>query len=105
MGDAWDFGAGSAATAGGAAGIELFFAFFGYKIWIYVDNVLTLWLKGNEAVGLCQPCLSRYIHRAPSSVYIIQPHNRAVAIGRLEKVLLSLSSNAKFGNFSFHEDN
>ena len=38
------------------------FAFFGYKIWFYFDNVLILWLKGMRNGGIeLQPCLSRYI--------------------------------------------
>ena len=52
-------------------GIEKFLR----KICSCCNNVLILWLKGMRSGGIeLPPCLSRYLHRVPSSVYNIQPH-------------------------------
>ena len=71
------------------------------KICFWEDNILILWLKGRQSGGKeLQPCLSRYILRAPSSVYNIQPHPGGY-YSEAQKVLLSFSSNATSASLKF----
>ena len=71
------------------------------KICFWEDDILILWLKGNKAAATS---CSRAFHDTYIECllpFITYSPIRAVAIARLEKVLLSLSSNAKFASLKF----
>ena len=71
------------------------------KICFWEDDRLILWLKGLRSGGIeLQSCLSRYLHRVPSSVYNIQPHPGGY-YSEAQKVLLSFSSNATSASLKF----